>query len=113
MIPGSGRGTSRRVSDDEPFSALVFKVMTDAYVGKLAYLRVYSGTLKTGSYVYNATKDKRERIGRILRMHANNREDVTEVFTGDIVAAVGLRDAATGDTLCDEKHPIVLESTDA
>jgi elongation factor G len=112
VIPGSGRGTSRRVSDDEPFSALVFKVMTDAYVGKLAYLRVYSGTLKTGSYVYNATKDRRERIGRILRMHANNREDVSEVFTGDIVAAVGLRDAATGDTLCDEKHPIVLESMD-
>lgn len=111
-IPGSGGETSRGASDDEPFSALVFKVMTDAYVGKLAYLRVYSGTLKTGSYVYNATKDKRERIGRILRMHANSREDVTEVFTGDIVAAVGLRDAGTGDTLCDEKHPIVLESMD-
>ena len=109
-IPETGEETSRAVSDDEPFSALVFKVMTDAYVGKLAYLRVYSGTLHIGSYVYNVTKDRRERIGRILRMHANNREDVSEVFTGDIVAAVGLKDAGTGDTLCDERNPIVLES---
>lgn len=112
VVPGKGEEAIREVSDDEPFSALAFKIMSDPYVGKLAYFRVYSGTLKAGSYVYNATKDKRERIGRILRMHANSREDVTEVSTGDIVAAVGLKDTGTGDTLCDDSNPIVLESLD-
>ncbi|WP_237722339.1 elongation factor G [Keratinibaculum paraultunense] len=97
-------------SDDEPFSALAFKIVTDPYVGKLAYFRVYSGTLKAGSYVYNSTKGKRERVGRILLMHANKREEVDEVYAGDIAAAVGLKDTATGDTLCDEKNPIVLET---
>ena len=97
-------------SDDEPFSALAFKIVTDPYVGKLAYFRVYSGTLKAGSYVYNSTKGKRERIGRILLMHANKREEVDEVYAGDIAAAVGLKDTATGDTLCDEENPIILET---
>ena len=97
-------------SDDEKFSALAFKIMTDPYVGKLAFFRVYSGALKSGSYVYNSTKGKRERVGRILRMHANHREDIEEVMTGDIAAAVGLKETGTGDTLCDEEHPILLES---
>ncbi len=102
-----------RVSDDNgPFSALAFKIMTDPYVGKLAFFRVYSGTLKSGSYVWNPTKKKKERIGRILLMHANHREDVEEVYSGDIAAAVGLKDTTTGDTLCDEKGAIVLESMD-
>lgn len=100
----------RRPSDDEPFSALVFKIMTDSYVGNLAFLRVYSGVLKTGSYVYNSTKGKRERVGRILKMHANHREDVEVVRTGDIVAAVGLKYTSTGDTLCDQDAPIIVES---
>ena len=99
----------RRVSDKENFTALAFKIMTDPFVGKLTYFRVYSGTLKAGSYVYNAVSDKKERISRILRMHANTREDVDEAYTGDIVAAVGLKHTRTGDTLCDESDPIVLE----
>ena len=100
----------RAASEDEPFSALAFKIVTDPYVGKLAYFRVYSGTLKSGSYVYNSIKDKRERIGRILLMHANKREEVDEVRAGDIAAAVGLRETSTGETLCDEDQPIILES---
>jgi len=99
----------RAASDDEPFSALAFKIMADQY-GKLCFFRVYSGTLSTGSYILNSTKDKRERIGRILLMHANHREDVETVYAGDIAAAVGLKDTVTGDTLCDEKAPVVLES---
>ena len=102
----------RHSSDDEPFSALAFKIVTDPYVGKLAYFRVYSGTLKAGSYIYNATKGKKERIGRILQMHANKRQEIDEVFAGDIAAIVGLKNTTTGDTLCDENHPIVLESMD-
>jgi elongation factor G len=97
-------------SDDEAFSALAFKIVTDPYVGKLAYFRVYSGTLKAGSYVYNSIKGKRERIGRILLMHANKREEVDEVYAGDIAAAVGLKDTSTGETLCDEDNPIILET---
>jgi len=112
VVPGTNEQITRVASDDEPFSALAFKIMSDPYVGRLTYFRVYSGTLSAGSYVYNASKGKRERIGRILRMHANSREDVQEVFTGDIVAAVGLKDTGTGDSLCDENNPIVLESLD-
>ena len=100
----------RHASDKEPFSALAFKIVADPYVGKLAFFRVYSGTLETGSYVYNATKGKRERIGRILQMHANHREAIEKVYSGDIAAAVGLKQTTTGDTLCDEKKPIILES---
>ena len=100
----------RLSSDDEPFSALAFKIMSDPYVGKLAFFRVYSGTLKSGSYVYNSSKGKKERIGRILLMHANKREEVDEVYSGDIAAAVGLKDTGTGDTLCDAENPIILES---
>ncbi|NMB07502.1 MAG: elongation factor G [Tissierellia bacterium] len=100
----------RKSSDEEPFSALAFKIVTDPYVGKLAYFRVYSGTLKSGSYVYNSSKGKKERIGRILLMHANKREEVDEVYAGDIAAAVGLKDTGTGDTLCDGDHPIILET---
>ncbi len=100
----------RHSSDEEPFSALAFKIMTDPYVGKLTFFRVYSGVLQSGSYVVNATKGKRERIGRILQMHANSREEISVVYAGDIAAAVGLKDTGTGDTLCDEKHPIILES---
>ena len=100
----------RPADDDAPFSALAFKVMADPFVGKLVFMRVYSGTLSSGSYVYNSTKNKRERVGRILRMHANHREDVTEVRAGDIVGIVGFRDTTTGDTLCDEKNQIILES---
>ncbi len=110
--PGTEEEESRETSDDAPFSALAFKIMADPYVGKLAFFRVYSGTLKAGSYVYNPVKGKRERIGRILQMHANHREELDEVYAGDIAAAVGLRDTATGDTLCDESHPILLESPD-
>jgi elongation factor G len=100
----------RHASDDEPFSALAFKIMTDPFVGKLCFFRVYSGTLKAGTTVYNATTGKRERCGRLLMMHANHREEIDQVFTGDIAAMVGLKDTTTGDTLCDEDHPIVLES---
>ncbi|GEN51074.1 elongation factor G [Alkalibacterium pelagium] len=96
--------------DDQPFSALAFKVMTDPYVGRLTFFRVYSGTLESGSYILNATKDSRERVGRILQMHANSREEISEVFSGDIAAAVGLKDTTTGDTLCDLEHPVILES---
>ncbi len=101
---------SRKPSDDAPFSALAFKIASDPYVGKLTFFRVYSGSLPSGSYVYNATKDKRERVGRILQMHANKREERDEVYAGDIAAAIGLKDVKTGDTLCDEKHPIILEA---
>jgi elongation factor G len=110
VLPDSGEEDRRVSSDDEPFSALAFKIMTDPYVGKLSFFRVYSGTLKAGSYVLNSTKGKKERIGRILQMHANHREEIEEVFAGDIAAAVGLKVTATGDTLCDEKKPIILES---
>lgn len=97
-------------SDTEPFAALAFKIVTDPYVGKLTFFRVYSGVLSAGSYVYNSTKGKKERVGRLLQMHANHREEIQEVYAGDIVAAVGLKDTSTGDTLCDEDHPIILES---
>ncbi|KXI11130.1 MULTISPECIES: elongation factor G [Peptostreptococcus] len=105
-----GEESERHASDDEPFSALAFKIMTDPFVGKLAFFRVYSGKLESGSYVLNATKKKRERIGRILQMHANTREEINEVYAGDIAAAVGLKDTTTGDSLCDPANPIVLES---
>ncbi len=108
--PKTGDPTTRKSSDDEPFSALAFKVMTDAYVGKLVFLRVYSGVLPSGSYVYNSTKGNKERIGRLLRMHANHREEIAQIRTGDIVAAVGLKNTSTGDTLCSEEAPVVLES---
>jgi elongation factor G len=100
----------RQVSDAAPFSALAFKIATDPFVGKLTYLRVYSGVLSTGSYIYNSTKDKRERVGRLLQMHANKRDEIQEVRAGDIAAAIGLRDTRTGDTLCDDDHPIILEA---
>jgi len=105
-----GTETTRKSADDQPFAALAFKIMTDPYVGKLTFFRVYSGILQSGSYVLNATKGKRERIGRILQMHANSRQEITEVYSGDIAAAVGLKDTVTGDTLCDEKNPVILES---
>lgn len=105
-----GTEAVRHSSDDEPFSALAFKIMTDPYVGKLTFFRVYSGVLQSGSYVLNATKGKRERIGRILQMHANSRQEISIVYSGDIAAAVGLKDTGTGDTLCDEKNPVILES---
>jgi len=107
--PESGAEDHRTASDEEPFSALAFKIMADPFVGKLAFFRVYSGVLGAGSYVFNSTKGKRERIGRILQMHANHREEIQEVRSGDIAAAVGLKDTSTGDTLCDEKSPIILE----
>ena len=110
LIPRTEEEDVRHASDDEPFSALAFKIMTDPFVGKLAFFRVYSGTLNSGSHVYNSTKDNKERIGRILQMHANHREDIETVYSGDIAAAVGLKNTTTGDTLCDEKHPIILES---
>ncbi|MFC4601534.1 elongation factor G [Cohnella hongkongensis] len=105
-----GTETTRKSSDSEPFSALAFKIMTDPYVGRLTFFRVYSGVLNSGSYVVNATKGKRERIGRILQMHANSRQEIDQVYAGDIAAAVGLKDTTTGDTLCDEKNPVILES---
>ncbi|SEN60468.1 elongation factor G [Lihuaxuella thermophila] len=105
-----GTEAVRHSSDDEPFAALAFKIMSDPYVGKLTFFRVYSGTLNSGSYVLNSTKGKRERIGRILQMHANHREEISTVYAGDIAAAVGLKDTTTGETLCDEKNPIILES---
>ena len=105
-----GTESERLASDDEPFSALAFKVATDPFVGRLTYFRVYSGTATAGSYVLNASKDKRERFGRLVRMHANHRADITEVCAGDIAGAVGLKNTTTGDTLCDENHPIILES---
>ena len=109
LDPVTGKEVTRRASDDEPFSALAFKIMTDPFAGQLTYFRVYSGTLKTGTSVYNASRGTKERIGRLLKMHANKREDIAMVFAGDIVAAVGLKGATTGDTLCDEKHPVLLE----
>lgn len=108
--PDTGAEDHRPSSDSEPFSALAFKIMTDPYVGKLAFFRVYSGVLDAGSYVFNSTKGKKERIGRILQMHANNRKEIDKVYSGDIAAAVGLKDTTTGDTLCDENAPIILES---
>ena len=108
--PKTDEEEDRHASDDEPFSALAFKIMTDPYVGRLSFFRVYSGTLTTGSSVLNATKGKRERMGRILQMHANHREDIETVYSGDIAAVVGLKNTTTGDTLCDEKNPIILES---
>ena len=105
-----GNDITRKSSDDEPFSALAFKIMTDPFVGKLAFFRVYSGTCKSGSYVLNATKGKKERIGRILQMHANKREEIDVVYSGDIAAAVGFKMTSTGDTICDEQHPVILES---
>ena len=108
--PKTDEEEERKSSDDEPFAALAFKIMTDPYVGRLSFFRVYSGTLTTGSSVLNATKGKRERMGRILQMHANHREDIDTVYSGDIAAVVGLKNTTTGDTLCDEKHPIILES---
>ncbi|SDF84879.1 elongation factor G [Sporolituus thermophilus] len=108
--PDTGAEDCREAKDDLPFSALAFKIMADPYVGKLTFFRVYSGKMTSGSYVYNSTKGRKERIGRILQMHANHREEIDEVYTGDIAAAVGLKDTTTGDTLCDEKNPIILES---
>ena len=109
-ITGTDEEEDRHASDDEPFSALAFKIVTDPYVGKLSYFRVYSGTLKAGSYVYNSSKGKRERVGRILLMHANKREEVEEIYAGEIAAAVGLKDTSTGDTLCSEDDLIILEN---
>ncbi|MBC2324733.1 elongation factor G [Listeria booriae] len=110
ILPGSEDEAERHASDEEPFSSLAFKVMTDPYVGRLTFFRVYSGTLNSGSYVQNSSKGKRERVGRILQMHANHREEIDIVYSGDIAAAVGLKDTTTGDTLCDEKNQIILES---
>lgn len=112
LNPDTQEEDCRPSSDSEPFSALAFKIMSDPYVGKLTFFRVYSGTLQSGSYVLNSTKDKKERIGRILQMHANHREEIQMVYSGDIASAVGLKDTTTGDTLCDENHPIILESMD-
>ncbi len=110
--PNTGEEETREARDDAPYSALAFKIMTDPFVGQLTFFRVYSGSLKAGSYVYNSTKGQRERIGRLVRMHANKREEVKEVFSGDIAAAVGLKYTTTGDTICDPDHPILLESLD-
>ena len=109
-LPDSDEEVERKASDEEPFSALAFKIMTDPFVGKLAFFRVYSGTCEAGSYVYNSVKNKRERFGRILMMHANHREEIDKVYAGDIAAAVGLKDTTTGDTLCDESDRVILES---
>ena len=108
--PDTNEEDHREADDSEPFAALAFKIMADPFVGKLAFFRVYSGTLNAGSYVFNSTKGKKERIGRILQMHANHRKEIEVVYSGDIAAAVGLKDTTTGDTLCDENHPIILES---
>ncbi len=110
VVPGTEVEEERPSSDDEPFAALAFKIATDPFVGKLCFFRVYSGTVDAGSYVLNACKNNKERMGRILQMHANSREDIDKVYSGDIAAAVGLKNTTTGDTLCDEKHPIILES---
>ena len=114
ILPGDGEevAVERHSSDEEPFAALAFKIMTDPFVGKLAFFRVYSGTLAAGSYVYNSSRDKKERVGRILQMHANSREELKTVYSGDIAAAIGLKVTSTGDTLCDERHPVILESMD-
>src|SRR5665811_1356608 len=111
-IKPNGDEAARPADDDAPFSALAFKVAVDSHVGKLTYFRVYSGTLKAGSYVLNATKDKRERISRILQMHANHREDRDEIYAGELAAAVGLKYTTTGETLCEIGKPIILESMD-
>ncbi len=110
LVPGDGRSTQREASDEAPFAALVFKIMSDPFVGQLAYFRVYSGSVKTGQAVLNVTRDKKERIGRLLKMHANKREDLSEVWAGDIAAAVGLKRVTTGDTICDPSHAVMLES---
>ena len=109
-VDEDGNEVERHSSDEEPFSALVFKIMTDPFVGKLAYFRVYSGTMNSGSYVLNATKNKKERVGRILQMHANKREELDKVYSGDIAAAIGFKISTTGDTICDERNPVILES---
>ncbi len=109
-VDEDGNDVERKTSDTEPFSALAFKIATDPFVGKLCFFRVYSGTLEAGSTVLNATKDKKERVGRIVQMHSNHREDITKVYSGDIAAAVGLKEVTTGDTLCDMEHPVILES---
>jgi len=112
VVPGEETVVVREASDEAPFSALVFKIMTDPFVGHLAFLRVYSGSLETGDHVFNPAKGKRERVGRLLKMHANKREEIKRVWCGDIAAVVGLRNVTTGETICDEKHPILLESMD-
>ena len=109
-VDEDGNEMERKSSDEEPFAALAFKIMTDPFVGKLAFFRVYSGTLNSGSYVLNSSKNKKERVGRILQMHANNRKEIDKVYSGDIAAAVGLKFTVTGDTICDEQHPVILES---
>ena len=108
--PDTGDEDERPASDDAPFSALAFKIMTDPFVGKLCYFRVYSGSINAGETVYNSTRGKRERLGRILMMHANSRSDIDSCYTGDIAAAIGVKNTTTGDTFCDEKNPIILES---
>jgi len=108
--PNTGKTIERKADDKEPFSALAFKIMTDPFVGQLVFIRVYSGQLRTGDSVYNSVKQRSERIGRLLKMHANKREEINEIYAGDICACVGLRNVSTGDTICDEKHPILLES---
>ncbi len=108
--PGKGEKIVRKSSDGEPFAAMAFKIMSDPFVGQLTFIRVYSGTLKSGSYVYNATKEQRERVGRLLKMHANKREEIQEIYSGDICAVVGLKNTLTGHTLCDENHPVILEA---
>src|SRR5690606_24136595 len=110
IVPKTEEEVTREADDNGPFAALAFKVMSDPFVGKLTFFRVYSGTVNSGSYVLNSTKGKRERMGRILQMHANSREEISTVYAGDIAAAVGLKETTTGDTLCDEKHPVILES---
>jgi elongation factor G len=110
--PGSEQSAVRKAGDNEPFSALIFKIMTDPFVGQLAFLRVYSGTLKSGSTVFNSTRDRNERIGRLLKMHANKREEIEAVYCGDIAAAVGLKDVSTGETICDRNAPVILEAMD-
>ena len=112
LDPNTDEVDTRPPRDDLPFSALAFKILSDPFVGKLCFFRVYSGTLEAGSYTLNSSKKKRERVGRILQMHANHREEISQVYSGDIGAIVGLKDTTTGDTLCDEKHPIILESMD-
>jgi len=111
-VDPNGNATTRKAADNEPFSALAFKIMTDPFVGALTFFRVYSGTMESGSYVMNSTRGKKERVGRLLKMHANKREEIKDVCAGDIAAAVGLRDTRTGDTLCDDKKPVILESID-
>src|SRR5690606_18379511 len=110
LVPGSGESEAREPSADRPAAALAFKIMTDPYVGRLTFVRVYSGVLEAGSYVLNVTKGKRERIGRLLKMHANSREEVDHISAGDLGAVIGLKDTTTGDSLSDPDHPIVLES---